>query len=411
MQQQWQWSIISDLSEISVRDREALTQQTDTSTPFLSVEFLQLLAVSKSVDGDSGWQSHHILIYQSACNGNQNSSEEWQNIIAIIPCYLKMHSYGEYVFDHAWASAYHQHQLAYYPKLVCAVPFTPVTGSRALVHRDAVAQDISEQQVFHYLAQIKEDVTKEANASSLHVLFIAKEGSDLLNTQHMHQRLSVQFVWYNQQYKSFDDFMQQLTSRKRRSIRKERKPFCEQEQNAENDSIVIKTLTNEALSQDVIDAFYLCYQQTYYKRSGHAGYLSAAFFHDLLRHLKAHTCIIAAFKAERMIAGSLFFYNDSALFGRYWGALEETSGLHFECCYYRGIEFAIANKMRVFNPGTQGEHKILRGFQPTYCYSNHYLLEPAFDRAVEDFLNRERIGIEQYHAHASELLPYKENDI
>ncbi|WP_371192749.1 GNAT family N-acetyltransferase [Glaciecola sp. SC05] len=408
MQHQWQWSIVTDLQDIPSESQHALVQQSDTNTPFLSVAFLKLLAQSHSVDGDTGWQSHHILVTQTSTESSIEKPELSQDIVALLPCYLKSHSYGEYVFDHAWASAYHQHQLAYYPKLLCAVPFTPVTGSRALIHRKHAELGVTEQHIFDYVGTIKEQLTERADASSLHVLFLPRNISDALLSQNMHQRLSIQFVWYNQEYSSMDDFMQALTSRKRRSIRKERAPFAAKDAN--DNGVSIKTLSNDALSQDVVDAFYLCYQQTYYKRSGHAGYLSGAFFDQLLNTMKDNICIVAAFRDQRMIAGSLFFYNDTALFGRYWGALEDVSGLHFECCYYRGIEFAIAKGIQVFNPGTQGEHKILRGFRPTFCYSNHYLVEPAFDRAVADFVIRERAGIKQYHAETTQLLPFKQED-
>lgn len=418
--QQWQWSIVNNLLDLPVNVRDQLIQNSDTTTPFLSLEFLQLLASSKSVDADSGWHSHHILIYQGSDSANADANNHYDEVVALVPCYLKTHSYGEYVFDHAWANAYHQHGLEYYPKLLCAVPFTPVTGARALIHNKHVQQGIDEQQVFAYINSNKQALVENAKASSLHILFQAQNISDALNhslldeqfseqdsdAKHtMHQRLSVQFVWQNQGYQHFDDFMAQLTSRKRRSIRKERAPFADGKS-----QLTIKTLTGEQLNQEVLDSFYLCYQQTYFKRSGHAGYLSAAFFDNLLATLKEHICIIGAFRDEQMLAGSLFFYNKRALFGRYWGALEDVSGLHFECCYYRGIDFAIKQGITEFNPGTQGEHKILRGFRPTFCYSNHYLLEPAFDQAVADFVRRERPSIEQYHAQASEVLPYRKEE-
>ena len=389
----WQWTFVNDLSSLSDELRSSLVQEKDTSSPFLTINFLQLLADSKSVDGDSGWNSQHIMIAKDG------------QCIALIPCYLKTHSYGEYVFDHAWASAYHQHGLAYYPKLVCGIPFTPVTGARALINKQAVDSGLNETLIFDYLSQKAHEITEAANASSLHSLFLDHSVSDAIKQKNMHQRLSVQFVWHNKAYSNLDDFMQQLTSRKRRSIRKERAPF-----NSETSTkrVTVETLYADSLDQTVMDAFYLCYQQTYLKRSGHKGYLSADFFANLLETMRDNICIVAGFKDGIMIAGSLFFYNEHRLYGRYWGALDDISGLHFECCYYRGIEFAIAKNIQIFNPGTQGEHKILRGFEPTFCYSNHYMREPAFDRAVLDFVTRERPAIEQYHAHTCELLPFKE---
>lgn len=399
MHDTWQWSIVNDLNNLTNDEQNSLLQSSPEQTPFLSLPFLKLLADSASVDKQSGWQSHHIAV-RCLHVGAFEMPED--SLIALIPCYLKTHSYGEYVFDHAWANAYHQHALSYYPKLVCAVPFTPVTGDRAMLTHQALQQGITEARVFDYIATCKSAILEAASASSLHVLFPTKTISSELAAQGMHQRLSVQFVWFNQHYTRFDDFLAELTSRKRRSIRKERAPF--------NDSdIKIRRLTGIDLRQDVVDAFYLCYQQTYLKRSGHSGYLTAAFFDNLLSSMQQNVCIIAAFKSDTMIAGSLFFYNEHGLYGRYWGALEEVSGLHFECCYYQGIEFAIENNIQMFNPGTQGEHKILRGFRPTFCFSNHSMAEPAFDDAVGDFVTREQAGIKRYHAQASEVLPYKQS--
>ena len=423
MQESWQWSIITDLSTISADEQKSLLQGSANHTPFLSLPFLQLLASSASVDNDTGWQTHHIAIYTDSHNPNTNNPNTNNNndltssaLIALVPCYLKTHSYGEYVFDHSWANAYHQHSLPYYPKLVCAVPFTPVSGDRALLVNSAVEQGITEIDIFAYIAKHKKAILDASDTSSLHLLFPNKELSDSLSDSSsdspsdsssnagMHQRLSVQFVWRNNNYESFDGFLDELTSRKRRSIRKERAPFL-------NGEVAVKRLSGKALSQEIVDAFYLCYQQTYLKRSGHTGYLSATFFADLLANMGQQVCIIAAFKNDIMIAGSLFFYNKHGLYGRYWGALEEVSGLHFECCYYQGIEFAIEKKIDMFNPGTQGEHKILRGFRPTFCFSNHSMSEPAFDAAVADFVTREQDGIKRYHAQASEVLPYKQSDV
>ncbi|WP_395342075.1 GNAT family N-acetyltransferase [Ningiella sp. W23] len=396
----WTWKIVEDLQTLT----SAKFSKSDT--PFLSMAFLSLLAKSKSVDADTGWHSHHIAVY------DKQVADDTKALIALVPCYLKAHSYGEYVFDHSWAHAYQQHQLRYYPKLACAIPFTPVSGSRALLTKAASDQGVCEHDILSFVAQHKTAIVESVDASSLHLLFPKQSISDTLVELGMHQRMSVQFVWTNQLYASFDDFMQMLTSRKRRSIRKERKPFVESSDSsdANNAPIQIKTLTSGQLTQDVVDDFYLCYQQTYLKRSGHHGYLSAEFFAQLLTTMKDSVCVIAAYKASKMFAGSLFFYDDEGLYGRYWGALQDVSGLHFECCYYRGIEFAIAQGIKTFNPGTQGEHKILRGFVPTFCYSNHYMLEGAFDKAVADFVVRERPAIEQYHSQAMEVLPYKNND-
>ncbi|GAC30128.1 GNAT family N-acetyltransferase [Brumicola pallidula] len=417
-QQQWQ--------QLSDHDKEY-------STPFLSYAFLKGLEETKCVNGETGWHSYHIGIYEhpetnqggteeKGIEGNvekQDVIETRQNVVAashdvieasgsinrligFIPCYLKTHSYGEYIFDHAWANAYQHHQIPYYPKLVACIPFTPVTGSRLLIDNEC---GYSFDEITAFITTSTNNILKEAHASSFHSLFLPEYQSDQFAKDKLLQRLSVQFVWHNRGYNNFDDFMQQMTSRKRRSIRKERTAAV---RISETDTVVIKRLTGDMLTKEVLDDFYLCYQQTYLKRSGHNGYLTGEFFDYLQSNMQDNIMIVMAYHAEQCIASALFFYNDQQLFGRYWGALQDVSGLHFECCYYQGIDFAIEKKLRQFNPGTQGEHKILRGFEPTFCYSNHYLQHPDFQAAVLDFLQREKIGIQQYKQQSESVLPFKQ---
>lgn len=287
--------------------------------------------------------------------------------------------------------------------MVACIPFTPVTGSRLLFD---VNSPYSFEDINAFLLISKDKILESARASSFHFLFLPEYQSQQLAQDKMLQRLSVQFVWQNKGYENFDDFMQQMTSRKRRSIRKERLAATNI---TDTEKVVIKRLCGEHLTSEVLADFYLCYQQTYLKRSGHTGYLNEAFFNYLQSSMQDNIMIVMAYHADKCIAAALFFYNEEQLFGRYWGALQEVSGLHFECCYYQGIEFAIEEKLRQFNPGTQGEHKILRGFEPTLCFSNHYLQHPGFQGAVDDFLQKERIGIEQYKRQAQSVLPFKQN--
>ncbi len=391
------------------------------STPFLSYLFLKGLEVSKSVDGKTGWYSYHIGIFDSVDDNSvgkkpltsptstvaQSKSKvpsQVKRLIGLIPCYLKTHSYGEYVFDHAWANAYQHHQVPYYPKLVACIPFTPVTGSRMLI--DATSAH-SFEAITAFILTCTDQIIEQARASSLHYLFLPKYQSDRLAHDKLLQRLSVQFVWQNRGYEDFDSFMQQMTSRKRRSIRKERTGALVI---SETEQVTIKRLTGELLTKEVLADFYLCYQQTYLKRSGHTGYLTKDFFDYLQTQMRDNVLIVMAYSSGKCIAAALFFYNHEQLFGRYWGALQEVSSLHFECCYYQGIEFAIEKNLRQFNPGTQGEHKILRGFEPTFCYSNHYLQHPDFQAAVDDFLQRENMGIQQYKRQGESVLPFKHAD-
>lgn len=397
------WQPILSVDDITQQQwRQLSDDNPDYSTPFLSYLFLKGLEVSGSVDGKTGWHSYHIGIFDSVDEDQMDDAEtEVKNLIGFMPCYLKTHSYGEYVFDHAWANAYQHHQVPYYPKLVACIPFTPVTGSRMLVD---VSSPHSFEKITAFVLASTDNILEQARASSLHYLFLPKYQSDRLAEDKLLQRLSVQFVWKNRAYEDFDAFMQEMTSRKRRSIRKERTGALAI---SETETVTIKRLTGDLLTTEVLADFYLCYQQTYLKRSGHTGYLTNAFFDYLQTKMRDNILIVMAYSSEKCIASALFFYNDEQLFGRYWGALQDVSGLHFECCYYQGIEFAIEKKLSQFNPGTQGEHKILRGFEPTFCYSNHYLQHPDFQAAVDDFLQREKIGVRQYKLQGESVLPFK----
>lgn len=400
------WQTIFSVDDITQKQWQQLSNhKTEYSSPFLSHVFLKGLESTQCIDHNTGWLSNHIGIFENDDGGGDGGDGGDKTLVAFIPCYLKTHSYGEYVFDHAWANAYQQHQIPYYPKLVVCIPFTPVTGSRMLLNNES---SYTFEAITAYLNQQKDLIIEAARASSLHYLFVPEYQSKLLAEENLLERHSVQFVWQNRDYLTFDHFMQQMTSRKRRSIRKERAASIKL---TPTQNINIERLWGDALTREVLADFYLCYQQTYLKRSGHTGYLTQAFFEYLQENMRNEVMIVMAYCSEgseqKCIASALFFYNEEQLFGRYWGALQEVSGLHFECCYYQGIEFAIEKKLRQFNPGTQGEHKILRGFEPTICFSNHYLQHPDFHSAVDDFLKREKIGIEQYQEQAQRVLPFK----
>lgn len=393
----WQWTSIDKL-ELLPEDKFLKLQAADELTsPFLSHAFLLALEQTACVGDKSGWQVKHLIIYEQTNNedAKQNKLVSQTNIIAFLPAYKKSHSYGEYVFDHSWAHAYQQHGLAYYPKLVNAIPFTPVTGPRLLL-----ANDVEYTQVVNFLARNVQHMLTSLRVSSLHILFSSQDQAHHLALANFHKRQSVQFNWHNRNYDTFDDFLASMTARRRRSIKKERKGILKQKL-----EVVRKSGSNINLSD--IQFFYQCYKQTYLKRSGHSGYLSAEFFVQLFEKMTDNLLLVIAYKDDKPIAAALFLYDENGLYGRYWGALQEISGLHFEVCYYQGIEFCIANKIALFNPGTQGEHKILRGFEPTLCYSNHRMKENAFDDAVKDFLNRETPHIKEYARQTATLLPYK----
>jgi uncharacterized protein len=374
------FEFISSIAQIPTTDWDKLAA---IHSPMLQHSFLAALENSASVGEQTGWQSQHLLIYQK------------QSLIGILPLYIKTHSYGEYVFDFAWAEAYERHGLNYYPKLISAIPFTPVTGPRLMlaahINLDDVISPLCEALKKHIIA---------LGLSSIHWLFVEEELGTKLHEQGLLQRKSVQFQWYNRGYQNFEDFLARFTSRKRKDLRKERAKIC-------NAGIKVKRISGRDISRKNMDFFFSCYQQTYMKRSGHGGYLTQRFFCQLLTSMAEHLLLVIAFKNDQPIAAAFYLYDEQQLCGRYWGAMKEFDGLHFECCYYQGIEFCIERGIASFNPGTQGEHKIMRGFEPIYCYSNHYLIEPVFHQAVERFLEQERPQIDLYKLQAESLLPFK----
>ncbi|BDX07344.1 hypothetical protein MACH26_28650 [Planctobacterium marinum] len=336
---------------------------------------------SGSVTSKTGWQPYHLWV------------TEQDAPIACMPLYIKTHSYGEYVFDWSWAEAYQRYQLNYYPKLVAAIPFTPVTGPRLIFD----SSEISETLTDNIISAVQQE-SQKLGLSSLHILFPEERHTQ---DDQWCQRKSVQFQWHNQGYQQFDNFLSSFASRKRKNLNKERRKVREQ-------GIEVERFFGATLQAQHLDFFYQCYQQTYLKRSGHAGYLNRAFFDTLFTDMADNIMIVQAQRDGEAIAAALYFYNENGLYGRYWGALQEFDCLHFECCYYQGIEFAIEQQLPLFNPGTQGEHKIQRGFEPIYCQSEHWLANPDFNRAIQDFVKREQLQIAHYKKEAASLLPFKQ---
>lgn len=354
--------------------------------PFVLHAFLSALEDSHSVDAETGWHPSHLGVYQNV------------KLIGIVPLYIKSHSYGEYVFDFSWANAYHSHGLEYYPKLVNAIPFTPVTGSRIMLAPEYCNEEII-RQVIKKIIQYAES----KGLSSFHSLFPTANQSAQLTQSGGAQRQAVQFQWFNQEYKDFSEYLSRFTARRRKSVKKERRKIAQQ-------SIEIVRLAGRSLLLEHMDFFYQCYMQTYLKRSGHTGYLTESFFKRLYEEMANNLLLVMAVKQGQPVACALYLFDDNQLCGRYWGALEDIDGLHFECCYYQGIEFCIQHKLSSFNPGTQGEHKILRGFEPIYTYSNHWMLDEAFHHAIDNFVVKESYAITRYKTEAESLLPFKETN-
>jgi uncharacterized protein len=361
------------------------------STPFMQRGFWLALEESGAIGSQSGWLGQHLMLYQA------------DQLVAGLPLFVKTHNRGEYVFDHAWAQAYARQGFDYYPRLVTSVPFTPVTGSRVLV-----AQGVSLTEVLPALLHGVQALAQKWRASSWHGLFLdahflrAYEDAVLSDPQvlKLAKRSNVQFLWENKGYADFAAFLDVLTAKRRKSMRVEREKVVAQ-------GIRCDWLEGHAISSDDWLFFYQCYQNTYFIR-GQQPYLTLGFFTQLGAALPDALALVIATDADQQpIAAALFFKDEQTLYGRYWGAIRDVDSLHFEVCYYQGIEYAIQRNLRWFDPGTQGEHKLIRGFAPVLTHSMHWLADPAFMAAVTDFTVRERVGVEAYFEEAKGCLPYK----
>jgi len=380
---------LKPLSATTYRSLEDIGSDTwgayfDQREPFLSWPFLLGLESSGCTTAHSGWQPAHIGFAQDDA------------LLGLVPAYLKTHSYGEYVFDWSWADAWQRMGLSYYPKLVTAVPFTPATGQRfGRAHHD--------DENFELMALGVQALCEQLDVSSWHVLFAEAEDSDRLSRCGMPQRLTTQFHWFNREYRDFQDFLDRFSSRKRKNLRREREQVRRQ-------GLTLKTLKGEAISQEDWRFFHRCYQTTYAKRSGHGGYLTEQFFTDTCPALGQSPVMVIAELDERRVAAALFFEGGDTLYGRYWGCLAEYDYLHFEACYYCGIEYCIEAGLSRFDPGAQGEHKIQRGFEPILTYSNHWIVDERLREAVAQFSAQEREHVQAYQREASTLLPFKHGE-
>ena len=352
--------------------------------PFVSHAFLSALEASGSVGPGTGWQSLPIL------TGPEQAPT------AVIPCYAKSHSQGEYVFDHGWADAWQRAGGAYYPKLQVAVPFTPVPGARILVDPAADRASATRGAI-----RAIEAVTDQSGLSSAHATFVAPDQIGAFEAAGWLIRQGTQFHWRNDGYASFDDFLNALASRKRKAIRKERAAAC--------DGLTIRHLSGAEITEAHWDAFWIFYQDTGARKWGQP-YLTRAFFSRIGQSMGDRLLLILAEREGRPIAGALNLIGGDALYGRYWGCTEDVPFLHFELCYYQAIEAAIARGLLRVEAGAQGEHKLARGYVPVPTWSAHYLPDPGFRRAVADFLRRERAAVEQEQAFLGEMTPFRRGD-
>lgn len=352
--------------------------------PFVSHAFLSALEDSGSATADSGWAPHHLLL----------RDEESDRLVGALPLYLKSHSQGEYVFDHGWANALQQAGGRYYPKLQSCVPFTPATGPRFLAH---AAED--REAVIAGLARAAVSLTRDNNISSFHVTFPTAAEAALAPQLGLLHRIGEQYHWDNNGYATFDDFLEALNSRKRKMIRRERRE-------AVAAGIDILRLTGDDLAEEHWDAFFDFYMDTGSRKWGRP-YLTRAFFTLLHQRLRHRVMLVMARRAGRWIAGALNLIGSDALYGRNWGCVEQHPFLHFECCYYQAMDFAIERGLARVEAGAQGEHKIQRGYVPRPTHSLHYITEPSFRSAVERFLMQEREAVTHEIEHLGQYLPFR----
>jgi len=375
--------LIDSLQAVRPEDWDACA---GSDNPFLSHAFLSAMEESGSACADTGWVPQHLL-----------AEDETGRLLACVPLYLKNHSYGEYVFDWAWAEAWQRNGLAYYPKLQCSVPFTPATGPRFLIHPAANAPVL-----LRALAGAMTSLCQRAELSSAHITFLPEDQAMALSGQDWLLRTGMQYHWHNDGYGGFDDFLAALSSRKRKAIRKER-------QQAERLGLTIRTLSGDKITSAHWDAFHRFYLDTVEKKWAHA-YLNREFFELLGQRLGDKVVLVMAEMDGHPVAGALNLRGDKVLYGRNWGSDGAFRFLHFEMCYYRAIDYAIAHGLERVEAGAQGEHKISRGYLPSATYSLHWIREEPLRRSVGHFLEKERLAVSRSMAELAELSPFRQDD-
>ena len=360
---------------------DSLSQETEIN-PFISYDFLDCLEATGCVGGATGWEPVHVIV-----------EDETGQLRAAAPTYVKHHSQGEYVFDHGWAEAYARAGGRYYPKLQVAVPFTPVPGPRLLVRPPG---DVAARA--RLVAGLL-GLTRQIDASSLHITFCSEGEARALMSQGFLHRTGQQFHWLNAGYRSYDDFLATLASRKRKALKRERRE-------ATDSGLTIRRLTGADIRPAHWDAFFACYMDTGARKWGRP-YLNRAFFEELGARMADRILLVMAFDGARPVAAALNLIGSHAVFGRNWGALEPHPFLHFELCYHQAIDFAIDRGLARVEAGAQGEHKLARGYMPVTTHSAHFLADPRLARAVAHYLEHERAEIAEINAELAAAGPYR----
>ena len=355
------------------------------TNPFIQHDFLLALEKHDCLQ-NWGWIPQHCLLY--------NDDE----LIGACPAYIKDNSYGEFVFDWAWADAYQRNGLDYYPKLVTSIPFTPAQGPRLLAsqnHKDANGDLIAAETIKQGLVSALITHAEKNNLSSAHFLFCENDDIKIFSEANFMLRFDYQFHWTNNNYQSFDEFLAALTSKRRKNIKRERRKVAEE-------NIIIKTIPGNDLNEEEWETLYAYYRVTFMRKSG-TPTLTLDFFKAVAHKMLA----IFAYHENKTVAAAICFEGKDKLYGRHWGCSDNYDSLHFEVCYYTGIDYCIENKLQVFEPGAQGEHKIWRGFLPTKTQSAHWIAHAGFNDAIKDFLKRESAAMEEHGALLMESSPFK----
>jgi len=372
--------LINSLSQI---EPAAWNRLAGDTYPFMRHEFLLALEQSGAVSEQTGWLPHHLLVVKDA------------ELMAVMPLYLKLHSWGEYVFDNQWAHAYQQSGLAYYPKWLTAIPFTPCQGTRICVGESVDLLEVS-RLLFAFIKQMSE----QHDISSWHCLFPIGLQVEVFRSLGLGIREGVQFQWFNKDYRNFDDFLRTLSASKRKMIKRERRRVGEQ-------GVELLRLSGKEVSDLQWQVFFEFYRMTYLKR-GSQPYLNLDFFLACAANNPEQLLLVLAVKDDKYVGAALSFIGTDTLYGRYWGCYEEYNALHFEACYYQGLDYCIEHGLKRFDSGAQGEHKIARGFEPITTYSAHWLKDEQFAKAVNHFLAREQQAVQGYKDNAATYLPFKQ---
>ncbi len=384
--------ICGTMSEIPASQWNALD---GTDLPFLKHEYLIALENNQAVGPEYGWIPQYLTLWQEAGTITEQANDS-KTLVAAVPMYLKYNSYGEFVFDWAWADAYARSGIEYYPKLVIATPYNPVTGHRLLIHSNFNKDDIRK-----ILIKAVTEHSQTLNVSSVHWLFPTEQEMGALRSQGLMHRIGCQFHWTNNNYHDFKAYLDTMTSKNRKKINRERRRAIEQD-------ISFELLEGDQINDEQWAIYHHFYASTFDKKGG-TPTLSLDFFKEIGRTMPKNILMVLAKHQGEYVAGAFNLKDQNCLYGRHWGCIDEFHSLHFETCYYQGLEYCINNKLMGFEPGAQGEHKISRGFLPTVTWSAHSIAHPEFRHVIQDFLTREETGMNHYIESLQSHSPFKDS--